>query len=134
MRRVTAVVAASLLMVALLPSPMLAQGQTPPAPPSLATIINGGVDIVAARALPLLMAMAAIGVLTMAILQVVKETWQLQAKFNRRHFRRWSFRGSARARADLIMLATGGDDRALFELPIPGMAAQMSMAARAALA
>src|SRR5690349_9996256 len=80
----------------------------------LSAIISGGLDAVADRALPLLIAMAAIGVVTMAVQQAIKDVGQLHVGFNRRHFARWATarHESPQATIQLLELATGGNSEA----------------------
>lgn len=114
------------------------------APLALSTMISKGLDILAGRSLPLLISIAAIGVIAMAVQQAIKDLWQLARGFNRRRFDAWCLAqgGSRETRDLLVSLAVGGADnttnptrdQALFDLSIPGMTAQMAAAAKFALA
>jgi hypothetical protein len=101
----------------------------------LSTVITEGLNIISQYALPLLMALAAVGVLTMAVQQVVKDMGHLHARFTKRELERWMRgRGSADARDQLVLLTTGGDEVALCELSIAGVMGQIAMASRVAIA
>lgn len=118
----------------------------PEAPFALSTMISRGLDVLASRALPLLGSMAAIGVLTMALQQAIKDLWRLHVSFNRRRFAEWASaeNASAEAQRQLLTLALGGARRAsasgsppdepLFELSIAALTAQLASAAKFALA
>lgn len=123
-----------------------AQGAEAPAgaPFALSTMISQGLDVLARRAMPLLISMAAIGVLTMALQQAIKDMLRLHVGFNRRRFDGWAGAeaASAHARRQLLTLALGGTrrattslpDEALFELSIAALTAQLASAAKFALA
>jgi hypothetical protein len=92
-------------------------------------------------------ALVAAGVVAMAILQVIKELTPIRRAFQRQWVGRWiaarceGFNknpgvqsiGPGGAETDLIDLATGGDDRAFFDLAAEQLIAQMNAAAQAAL-
>lgn len=91
-------------------------------------------------------ALVAAGVVSMAILQVIKELTPIRRRFQRWWVRGWiadrceKFNASATtpiltddARRDLINLATGGDARAFYELAAEQLVAQMNAAAQAAV-
>ena len=73
----------------------------------------------------------AYGILTMALLQFLKDMYAReffnQGEFNK-HFPR-STPGAAAIRSQLIQLAAGGDESALFGLPIDKLAGQINVAA-----
>jgi hypothetical protein len=104
----------------------------------LATIISNGLTIVSNKGLPLLTALAAVGVLSMAVQEVVKDLIPIRAWFHKRKLERWiGQRASGKDQAVkdlLLMLATGGNESALYELPVTGMMGQITMASRVALA
>jgi len=92
-------------------------------------------------------ALVAAGVVAMAILQVIKELTPLRRAFQRQWVGRWvadrcdefnrrtselKIKDDA-AEEDLIELATGGDERAFFDLASEQLVAQMNAAAQAAL-
>jgi hypothetical protein len=92
-------------------------------------------------------ALVAAGVVSMAILQVIKELTPIRRGFQRWWVRGWiaqrcnAFKAGTqiqkidpqKAEDDLIDLSTGGDDRAFFELAAEQLIAQMNAAAQAAL-
>jgi len=106
-----------------------------------ADIINRFVATVSANAMPFATAMAAVGVLTMAILQTVKDVSPVRNIFQRRFLRGW-LEAKARdsvelaagapnprqAETDLIRLATAGDRQAFYDLPIEQMCGQINAA------
>ena len=101
----------------------------------VSTIIARGLDIVSNYGLPLLSALAGVGVVSMAILQVVKDLTPIQARFNARRVREWLARSAAgKCEGQLLALASAGDEVAFYELPTAGLTAQISMASRVALA
>jgi hypothetical protein len=76
----------------------------------------------------------AYGLITMAIIQFVKDAWWREF-FNRIRFNDWmsSLNGSKADKKQLIWLAAAGDGKALFSLPIEKMAGQIGVAASAVL-
>lgn len=99
------------------------------------------VDLIYARAFPIATALAAVGIVTMALIQTAKDAAPLRRWFQRRWVRRWlafQWRKAAGPQAtpegphtagdDLVRLATGGDAEALFDLPIEQLCAQMNAA------
>lgn len=96
-----------------------------------AQIISDFIKSVADNAMPFATAMAAIGVLSMAIIQTLKDMLPLRNIFQRRYLIKWlrqkaneakAIEGStpeaATAESDLIRLATAGDRKAFYDLPI----------------
>jgi hypothetical protein len=103
---------------------------------ALSMVISEGLQAIAQMSLPFLIAMASIGVITMAVREVYAEfTWQ-HRKFNKQLFESWAHKRQAddAVIAQLIELATGGNDLALYSLSGAGLTAQVSMATRVALA
>lgn len=104
-------------------------------------------DAVSAQALPLATALTAIGVIAMAFIQTAKDAFPIRRWFQERWVRRWLARQRSAApgqtpppdapappewttaEEDLIRLATGGDRKALYDLPIEQLCAQMNAAA-----
>jgi hypothetical protein len=92
-------------------------------------------------------ALVAAGIVAMAILQVIKELTPIRRAFQRRWMHDWIERRCDEfnendevrhirpraAEADMMDLATGGDERAFFDLPAEQLVAQMNAAAQAAL-
>src|SRR5216117_3080802 len=96
---------------------------------------------VSAYALPFATAMASIGVLSMAIIQAAKDMLPLRSGFQRRFLARWLRRKAAEAASgsgappdpaaaerDLVKLATAGDAKAFYDLPIEQLCGQMNVA------
>lgn len=112
-----------------------------PADGSISALINGGIDALSARALPTLGAVAAVGVLTMAVQEALKELLRHHRTFNATQVRRWAeeSKGVDGLRG-LVDLATAGrftaieHAHALCDLDGPGLSAQLSLAAKLALA
>lgn len=75
-----------------------------------------------------LIAFAAIGTLTMAILQIVKDLTPVRSWFNRWKVGSW-LKGDVGALADLVALATAGDRGAFYDLELERLAGQISAAA-----
>lgn len=106
-----------------------------------AQIISDFIKSVADNAMPFATAMAAIGVLSMAIIQTLKDMLPLRNIFQRRYLIKWlrqkaneakAIEGStpeaATAESDLIRLATAGDRKAFYDLPIEQLCGQMNAA------
>ncbi|MSP48376.1 MAG: hypothetical protein EXQ95_03505 [Alphaproteobacteria bacterium] len=87
--------------------------------------------------------LAAAGTISMAVIQIVKELIPVRRSYQRNWLTKWLAArvgvvappGAALAavRSELIELATGGDDRAFFELPAEQVVAQMNAAAQIAM-
>jgi hypothetical protein len=111
-------------------------------------------DTIYRHAFPAATAMAAVGVLSMALIQAVKDTSPIRSAFQKRFLREWLRRRSVRkfsskgisglreppaegnlpeVERDLIRLATGGDDAAFYDLPVEQMCGQISAASQIVL-
>jgi len=111
-------------------------------------------DTIYKHAFPAATAMAAVGVLSMAIIQAVKDTTPIRSAFQKRFLREWLRRRSvlrfsskgisglrqppaernlSEVERDLIRLATGGDDAAFYDLPVEQMCGQISAASQLVL-
>jgi hypothetical protein len=111
-------------------------------------------DTIYKHAFPAATAMAAVGVLSMAVIQAVKDTSPIRSAFQKRFLREWLRRRSAHhfsskgisglrqppaegklaeVERDLILLATGGDDAAFYDLPVEQMCGQISAASQIVL-
>jgi hypothetical protein len=111
-------------------------------------------DTIYRHAFPAATAMAAVGVLSMALIQAVKETSPIRSAFQKRFLKEWlrrrnvgrfSSKGISGLREppaegtlleverDLIHLATGGDDAAFYDLPVEQMCGQISAASQIVL-
>ncbi len=81
----------------------------------------------------------ALGVLSMAVLQTVKDLLPIRRLYQQRFLRRWlAAKGGAgvdvpAVERDLIALATDGDRDAFYDLPIEQLCGQMSAAAQVVL-
>jgi len=96
---------------------------------------------------PMAVALAGVGIATMATLQMVKDLFRLQWYFNRWQVRRWLGQRAGRchehdasfapdagwAHGELITLATAGDEDAFYSLDCQQIAAQMAAASQIAL-
>jgi hypothetical protein len=100
--------------------------------------IQQAVDTVYQHAFPFATTLAGVGVVTMAVIQTLKDMLPLRRWFQAAWISRWLERraakagsgvSAARAEADLVRLATGGDRNALYDLAIEQVAAQMNAAA-----
>lgn len=139
-----ALIVAPLALASLLSFGAAAQeAQEAPARQSISALINGGIDALSRRALPTLGAVAAVGVLTMAVQQALKELFRYHRRFNVSHVDQWATERTPGASAGLnalVTLATAGqhttiaDAKALSDLDGPGLTAQLTLAARLALA
>ena len=111
-------------------------------------------DRVYQHAFPAATAMAAVGVLSMALIQAVKDSSPIRSAFQRRFLREWLRRRNVRelssrgitglrqpafegalpdVERDLIRLSTGGDDAAFYDLPVEQMCGQISAASQIVL-
>jgi hypothetical protein len=105
------------------------------------------VDVIYAKAFGFATALAAVGVISMAFLQTVKDVLPVRRWFQAAWVRGWLGNqatqtppiatGSAAeadtAEADLVRLATSGDRSALYDLPIEQVTGQMNAAAQMVL-
>lgn len=133
------------------PTPNPATGK----PASFSDAVQRVVDEIYKRAFPIATALSAVGILTMALIQTVKDAAPVRRWFQRRWVRDWLRRGEEWERVpwwpllrrprpfrsaderrqareveqDLVTLATGGDSEALYDLPIEQLCAQMNAAA-----
>jgi len=100
------------------------------------------------HALTFVLSLAAVGTISMALIQVVKELAPVRRWYQKRWVTAWLTRQIAKAepveadvqavspelvRDALVELATGGDERAMFDLAADQMVAQMNAAAQMAL-
>ena len=108
--------------------------------------IQEAVQTVAGGAFSFATALAAVGVLSMALLQTAKDIFPLRRWFQAAWIRAWlrdqatkapPIPGAAvnadKAEGDLVRLATSGDRSALFDLPIEQVTGQMNAAGRMVL-
>jgi len=99
--------------------------------------VNAFLEHLGREGTALLQPIVAVGVLTMAIIQTVKDLVPIRRWFQQGYVHRWlaakARRVDARvpdAERTLVRLATAGDARALYDLPIEQLCGQMSAAAR----
>ncbi|MDA8107697.1 MAG: hypothetical protein M0015_03580 [Betaproteobacteria bacterium] len=87
-------------------------------------------------------AMAAVGVLSMAIIQTLKDMLPLRNWYQRAYLRAWLARKQRAAgggpdpiaaERDLVRLATAGDDKAFYDIPIEQMCGQIGAAMQVVL-
>ena len=75
--------------------------------------------------------LAAIGTVSMALLQTAKNVFRMRSRFQKRYFGKWlrdnspSVDDALQAKWDLIGLAASGDEEAFFDLPIEQMCSQI---------
>lgn len=104
------------------------------------------VEAIGDSATPFLGTMAAVGVLSMALIQTVKDIFPLRKWFHRWKLKRWLDMKADVVKAtcherphvdqameDIIRLATAGDSDAFYELDIEQLCGQMNAAAQAVL-
>jgi hypothetical protein len=95
------------------------------------------------NAFALLVALSGVGIVTMALLQLVKDLLPSRRAFQRRWFERWFMASADRAMVgpsragdalrSLIDLATAGDAKALYDLPVEQFAGQINAAVQSVL-
>jgi hypothetical protein len=120
---------------------------------SIPTALIQFMDRVYKHAFPAATAMAAVGVLSMTLIQAVKDSSPIRSAFQRRFLAEWlrrraSHRFSSKGitglrmppngpppevEHDLVRLATGGDDAAFYDLPVEQMCGQISAASQIVL-
>jgi hypothetical protein len=95
--------------------------------------------------LELVLALAAIGTIAMLVIQIIKELTPMRRSYQMQKVKEWLEEKSRTSTMDikkanagkpyaqLVDLATGRDEKALFELPTEQMVAQMNAAAQAAM-
>jgi hypothetical protein len=92
------------------------------------------IDAIYVRAWPFTISMAAVGVLSMAAIQVLKEILPARRWFQQRFVRRWLAErsggaGEDAAERDLVRLAASGDRLSFYDLPLEQLCGQMNAAA-----
>jgi len=105
-----------------------------------ASDIQGLVTKIYQFAYPFLTAVSAIGVISMAIIQTIKDTLPVRQWFQKYRADQWLGEKCAAsqtdhrlAEKDLVHLATDGDSDALYSLPIEQLSGQLNTAIQAAL-
>ena len=107
-------------------------------PVDISTALSGGLEIVQKWWLPFMIGLAAVGVISMALIQAAKDLFPIHRWFHRSRLTAWlgaqsSDSAMPGALDDLLTLATSGNANALYDLSISKLMAQVSMAARVAL-
>ena len=121
---------------------------------SIPAVLTEFLDRVYKHAFPAATAMAAVGVLSMALIQAIKDSSPIRSAFQKRFLGEWLRRRSARqfsskgitglrqpkaegilneVERDLVRLATGGDDAAFYDLAVEQMCGQISAASQIVL-
>jgi hypothetical protein len=108
--------------------------------------IQSLIDAASKGAVPYLGAVAAVGTITMALIQTAKDLFPLRRLFQRGRVLEWLAEGAVDAKTkfggdvsagtaerDLIHLATDDDSSALYDLPIEQLCGQLNAAAQLAL-
>ena len=104
--------------------------------------VNLFVQAVATHLLPFAEAMAAVGILSMAIIQTVKDIFPVRNTFHKKFIKNWLERNAGKAgektdaqkaERHLIKLATAGDEQAFYDLPIEQLCGQINAAAQVIL-
>ncbi len=103
----------------------------------LQTMVTDFVDLL----WPVVTALAAVGILSMALIEAWKSVRQPRRKYQKDKFEEWfreraekSGKDAGRALEDLVMLATAGNADALYELPVQRFTGQLNAALQVALA
>src|SRR5579864_3878128 len=120
---------------------MIAMIVEPPMLDQIAKAITDFTASIASHFIAFLSAMAGVGILSMAIMQAIKDTFPVRRAFQRQWLKRWfgckaeeaakGGRGTANpaaAETDLIRLATDGNANAFYDLPIEQLAGQFNAA------
>lgn len=119
---------------------------------SVSSSIQGFVQLLGDKFLPFAMAMSAVGVATMAVIQMTRDLFPIRRKFHEFEVRRWFDKAAAhvqepeileawnkagvappdpaKAFHQLVRLTTAGDANALLSLEIERLAGQMAAASR----
>lgn len=100
--------------------------------------ISQFINAVGDRMTPLLLAIAGIGTLSMAVIQTLKDLTPARRRFNEWFVTRWIHARSRdvsapEAERQLIALATAGDAKAFYDLPVEQMCGQANAAAQLVL-
>ena len=108
---------------------------------SHADILQFAVDRFTELLWPAVTALAAVGILSMALLEIWKTLWHARRKFQQKNFETWirdvarrTGRDGERALTNLIDLATAGNADALYDLPVERFSGQINAAVQIALA
>lgn len=114
----------------------------------LGSTLSNGLSAATGSVSGFLTAMAALGTISMALLQAAKDAFPLRRWFQRSWLRDWMARasvpprgteppkltwGAQAAETQLVELSTAGDARAFFELPVEQLCGQMLSAAHVAV-
>lgn len=113
-------------------------------PNAIAQAVQDFINTIYAHFFAFLTAMAAVGVLSMAILQTIKDTFPVRRAFQRQWLKKWFVYKSTeavgsfqvdpiQAERDLIKLATDNNENAFYDLPIEQLCGQFNAAIQVAL-
>jgi hypothetical protein len=104
------------------------------------TDIQHGLNEIAGDILPFLTAASAVGVLSMAFIQTIKDMFPLRTWFQRAAVAKWlaanakpSQHNPLAAQNDLVRLSTDGDSEAFYQLPIEQLCGQINAALQVVL-
>src|SRR5277367_754244 len=104
------------------------------------TDIQQGLKAIATDIVPFLTAASAVGVLSMAFIQTLKDMFPLRTWFQRAAVAKWlaanatpSQRDPQVAEQDLVRLSTDGDAEAFYQLPIEQLCGQINAALQVVL-
>lgn len=105
--------------------------------------IESALQAIDQHAYALLVALGGVGIVSMALVQLFKDLLPTRLWFQRWWFKRWFTEGAARSGVpeesvdetlqELVNLATEGDERALYELPVEQFTGQLNAAMQAVL-
>lgn len=98
------------------------------------TLLENGVDGTVKNLWELMVALAAIGVLSMALIEIIRLILQPRCLVNYFFFARSLPSQHQSALDEIVLLSTGGDALLLYRLPIERMVGQINAAAQIALA
>ena len=109
----------------------------------IARVIEAALTAVDEYSFGFLVALSGVGIITMALLQLFKDLLPSRRVFQRSWFENWlaeaaaaqklSANAAQQAQGQLVDLATAGDDKALFDLPVEQFTGQINAAVQAVL-
>jgi hypothetical protein len=109
----------------------------------VARVIEAALAAIDRNSFGFLVALSGVGIVTMALLQLFKDLLPSRRVFQRRWFNNWltaaasaqklGANAATTALQDLVGLATAGDDKALFDLPVEQFTGQFNAAVQAVL-
>jgi len=109
----------------------------------VARVIEAALDAVDQYSFGFLVALSGVGIVTMALLQLFKDLLPSRRVFQRNWFENWlteaagaqklGTNAAQQSLTQLVDLATAGDDKALFDLPVEQFTGQINAAVQAVL-